>query len=167
MSLSFVRLASFRMSSSVNEITPVDTPRHGEALQLYDYWHDVRARHGDFRLGRDIPARPIAQLLKNIAINEPVRNGTDMRIRLAGSAVRRRFDGRLDGLLLSEVFGPEEFEFNLKDSNRVLATGVPSIFDSALKGYAVEELHAEIMLLPIVDRDGTSPLLLVGIFYFE
>ena len=167
MSVALTRRTSIRFPSPVNEITREDAPCHGESKRLLDYWQRTMARSGRFIIGRDIPARPIASLLKNILINEPVRGGADMRVRLSGSWVRKRFDGRLDGLLLSEIFPPAEFEYNLADSNRVLATGIPSIFLSALKGYELDTLHSEVVALPILDRDGISPLLLVGIFYFE
>jgi hypothetical protein len=154
------------MAVLVNHIVPVEVPRHADAQRLLDYWRAVMQEFGDFRMGRDIPSRPIASLLKNIVINEPTADRSDMRVRLSGSAVRRRFDGKMDGRLLSEVFTPAEFAQNLVLSNRALATGKPVMFDSVVKRRVVEELHAEVVLLPIVDRDGITPLLLVGIFYF-
>src|SRR5258708_5481458 len=78
----------------------VDAPRHPEAIRLLAYWRACVAAHGAFVNGRDIPARPIAGLLRSIVINEPLPGKTDMRVRLAGTSVRRRFGGDIRGHML-------------------------------------------------------------------
>ena len=48
----------------------------------------------------------------------------------------------------------------------VASTGKPHVIDSSLKRGALEELHTEVMLLPVLDRDARTPLRFVGLFYF-
>jgi hypothetical protein len=142
-------------------------PRHPEALQLLAYWQDVMARGEGFVIGRDIPVRRLAPLLQNILIDEPLADGSDMRVRLAGTAVRRRFGAEVHGTLLSNLFPPADFRHHLAAGLEALRSGQPIVIDSSLKRGTREELHAEIVLLPILDRDGKAPLLLVGLFYFQ
>lgn len=152
---------------------PVDTysrvpgARHPDAARLVAYWRDVIQRDGVFVIGRHVPARAIAALLQNIVINEPSPDGTDMRIRLAGNFARRRFGGDISGAHLSDLFAPGDFCHHLEASFEAVATGGPVVFDSCLKRGHVVELHSEVVLLPIADRDGISPLVLVGMFSFD
>ncbi len=54
----------------------VAEPTHRDARALLAYWrHCMEA--GSFVMGRDVPARPIARLLRNLAIHEPLADGTD------------------------------------------------------------------------------------------
>ncbi len=154
------------LPSLVPHYSQVETPRHENGKKLFDYWGAVVAREGSFRIGRDIPARPIAALLRNISINEPMGDGKDMRVRLAGSGMRRRFGREVAGSRLSKLFPSPAFEYHRDIGLGVLSSGKPHIVDCSLKRERIEELHSEILLLPIVDRDGESPLLLVGSFYF-
>ncbi len=151
----------------VNDYVRVPAPRHADAIDLLDYWRAVVARGDGFVIGRDIPARPIARLLKNLLIHEPLPDGSDTRVRLAGTAVKRRFGSEVHGTMFSDLFPPNEFRHHLAGALDVVRTGVPVVVDSSLKRGALVELHTEIVILPILDRDATTPLLLVGFFYFR
>ncbi|MBS0472510.1 MAG: PAS domain-containing protein [Proteobacteria bacterium] len=152
---------------SVDTYSRVPGARHPGAAKLIAYWRDVIQRDGVFAIGRHIPARPIAALLQNIVISEPSQDGADMRIRLAGNFARRRFGGDISGAHLSDLFPAGDFCHHLEASFEAIATGSPMVFDSCLKRGQVVELHSEVVLLPIADRDGISPLVLVGMFSFD
>ncbi|MEJ0043437.1 MAG: PAS domain-containing protein [Rhizomicrobium sp.] len=145
---------------------PVLKPRHPGAGRLLDYWQAVMARGDGFVAGRDVPARAIAALLRNIMLNQPLADGTDIKVRLAGSSVRRRFATVERDTFLSALFPPDDFRHHLAAGLQVVATGQPLVVDSSLKRGAVEELHMELIILPILDSDRATPLLLVGVFYF-
>ncbi len=151
----------------VDEYARVPAPRHEDAIELVAYWRDVIARGDGFLIGRDIPARAIARLLKNIQVDEPLADGSDVRVRLSGTAVRRRFGTEVCGALHSELFSPEDFRHHLAAVMEVIRTGQPIVLDSSLKRGLLEEMHSEIVLLPIQDRDAKTPLVLAGIFYFR
>lgn len=144
----------------------VDAPRHHEAKILLDYWRHCVGKSGDFVIGRDIPSRVIASLLRSIIVTEPVAGGGDFRMRLAGTAIRRRFGDDIGGQMLSDLFPPEDFQHHLAGNNEVLRTGKPLILDSRLTRGNVDELHSEVVLLPVKSGDGAQDWILVGIFYF-
>ncbi len=108
------------------------------------------ARGGGFVIGRDVPARPIARLLKNLLIHEPLPDGTDTRVRLAGTAVKHRFGAEVHGTMFSDLFPPAEFRHHLAGALDVVRTGVPVVVDSSLKRGALVELHTEI----VISRSG-------------
>ncbi|HEY0301534.1 MAG TPA: PAS domain-containing protein [Rhizomicrobium sp.] len=150
----------------VNDYGRVDAPRHRDAKTFLDYWQSCVDKSGGFVVGRDIPNRAIARLLRSIIVTEPVDGGADFHMRLAGSGVRRRFGDEIRGQMLSDLHSPEDFRQHLASSNEVLATGKPLIVDSRLKRGAIEELHAEVVLLPVKSPDGKHDWVLVGMFYF-
>jgi len=140
----------------------VPEPRHPKAARLIDHWCDAIVRHGLFVLGRHVPARAIVPILPHLVICEP--SGGDLRIRLAGGAASRCFGEA--GALLSDLF-PDNFSDLLDTAYDALASGCPRIVDAGIKRRKTVEIHDEIVLLPIVDRDETTPLLLVGLFPFR
>lgn len=144
----------------------MDKASHPDAQKLLSYWRACVAR-GGFAMGRDIPARAIAAILRNLAICEPLADGSDMRMRLAGDGFRRRFDEQVKGRLLSELFPPEDFAHHLDASLRVLRTGEPIIIDSCLMRANVVELRLEVVVLALTAPDLVSRWLLVGLFYFD
>ncbi|HXC54948.1 MAG TPA: PAS domain-containing protein [Rhizomicrobium sp.] len=162
-----LRRAPENLPELVGYYARVDAPRHPSANRLFAYWRDCVAARGIFVVGRDVPARPIANLLCNIVINEPLADGSDMRVRLAGTSVRRRFGGDIRGHKLSELFSPEDFSHHVAASFEAVRTGKPVILDSSLKRGGVEELHTEVLLLPVKSGDLQTDWLLVGIFYFN
>jgi len=163
---SALRRAEAAFDRLVDTYVQVPAPRHPEAMELLDYWREVTARGDGFIIGRDIPARPIARLLKSVLIDEPLPDGSDVRVRLAGTAVRRRFGADVRGTLHSQLFSAADFRHHLAAVQEVVRTGKPHVIDSSLRRGALEELHTEVILLPILDRDARTPLLLVGLFYF-
>jgi hypothetical protein len=151
----------------IDDYERVAEPRHHEAKILLDYWWHCVDALGDFAIGRDIPSRMIASLLRSIIVTEPVGGGADFRMRVAGTAVRHRFNGDIGGQMLSDLFPSDDFVHHLDASNEVLRTGKPIVLDSRLKRGAVEELHSEVVLLPVKSADRLHDWVLVGIFYFS
>jgi hypothetical protein len=149
-----------------DDFVQVAEPSHPDARMLLEYWRE-RMETGSFVMGRDVPARPIAKLLRNLAIYEPLSDGTDMRTRLAGDGVRRRFDADIKGRCLSELFPPKDFVQHRDRAYGVLRTGTPAIVESRMIRETVLELHLEIVLLPIMAPDLLSRWLLAGLFYFN
>jgi len=145
----------------------VEQPRHRDAKTLLAYWHACIAKGGGFVVGRDIPARPISSILGNIVLCEPLSNGMDMRVRIAGGMVRHRVLPVSRGSLLSEDFSGEDFKHHLALCFEAMRCGVPVILDSSLKRGELEEIHSEVLLLPVTAPDLTSTWLLAGMFYFN
>ena len=160
------RAEGFRFEELVDYYATVKEPRHPDAMRMLDYWRDCVDNEGDFIAGRDIPARPIARLLRSIVVYEPVAGGTDFRVRLAGDSARRRFQGDIKGTLLSDQFCGRDLEHHQAAAVETMRTKRPMAIDSRLKRGAVEELHSEILLLPVTAPDRKSTWLLVGMFFF-
>jgi hypothetical protein len=150
----------------VDHYVEVETPRHPDAALLLGYWRACMAEHGSFVVGRDIPARAISRILRNVILFEPLPADRDLRVRLAGADVRRRFDRELRGRLMSEMFADEDFEVHRKSAFEVITSGSPIVLDTSLKRGNVEELHTEVLLLPVTARDLKSTWLLATLCYF-
>jgi hypothetical protein len=143
----------------------VTEARHRRARRLIEVWRSFGGV--SLTIGRDLPSRPFAALLENLAVYEPIPGGGDMRVRLAGSATRRRFSGDITGKYMSELFPPEDFAAHLLGAKRSMQTGEPVIIDSRLMDGAVEHLHTEIVILPVTAPDRKGTWKLVGLFFFD
>jgi hypothetical protein len=142
-----------------------EAPRHADAIVLLEYWRACMA-NGGFVVGRDIPARKIARILRSIILWEPLADGSDLCVRLAGADVRRRFDFDLKGRTMSTLFSRADFQIHLTSVHEVIVSGLPIVLDTALRRGAVEELRTEVLILPVTASDMRSTWLLAGLFYF-
>src|SRR5258706_6428973 len=115
----------FDYANLVGYYTHVDEPRHADAICLLQHWQACVAESGDFLIGRDIPARPIAKLLHSIVVYEPLPGDGDLRVRLAGDNTRRLFHVDLKGTLLSQQFSGKDFTHHLAASFEVIRTKWP------------------------------------------
>ena len=145
----------------------VPEPRHPDAVKLLDYWKACMAKGHGFVVGRDIPARSIASILRSVVVCEPLPDGSDLKLRLAGANVRRRFQGEIKGSLLSQIYPGEDFSHHLSASIDVIRSGKPSTFDTSLKRDGIQELHSEILVLPVTAPDLKAAWVLIGMFYFS
>lgn len=142
----------------------VEQAEHADAQKLMAFW---QARPSDgIVMGRDVPSRAIAGLLKNIAILEPTADRTDMHIRLAGASLLKRWGGDVKGRMLSQLFSPGEFRDHLAVNLAVIDGNRPAIVDSRLTAGPVDTMHMEVVLLPVVSPDHKSRWVLSGLFYF-
>jgi hypothetical protein len=151
----------------VDFYTRVESPSHPGAMKLLDYWSECMAKGDGFVVGRDIPARPIASLLQNVIVAEPLLDGSDMRLRVTGAAVRRRFVGTTKGHYLSEFFPPGRFALYRKCINEFFRAGQPIVFEARLGHTGCGRPHAEIVLMPVTASDRSATWLLAGVFYFD
>jgi len=142
----------------------IAAPNHPKARKLFAFWQE-HAEHG-IVIGRDIPSRPIADILSYIAVYEPANGGTDFRIRLAGTSMRRRFGRDVTGMLMSDLFKPDDFQAHFDDARRSLETGMPVILDSRLSSGAVEQMHLEVVIFPVSAPDLITKWILLAVFYF-
>jgi hypothetical protein len=155
-----VVLADFR-----DEFSVIAKPRHKDSEKLLAFWSG-RAPDG-IVMGRDVPSRAIAPILSHIVVWEPLEDLSDMRIRLAGAALARRFPGDLRGRLMSELFQPADFAVRLPESLAVIDSGTPLILDSRVVSGTIERIHLEVVVLPILSPDRKRGWLLTGTSYFD
>ena len=105
-----------RLDVSFEELA---APLHPGAQELLAYWKACRA-HGDFVMGRDVPARTLARLTKNFVVLETQPSLGDFRFRLVGSVLRERFGRDVSGLLISEVYDNATTQRFLSSLNKVI-----------------------------------------------
>lgn len=108
------------------EYQPLDQPTHPDAQAFLGVWRE-RAKNGDLVIGTDIPSRPFARFLSNLMIVEPVEDGRDCRIRLAGTLLRQRYGREVSGERFSALFSGTTFAGNLSRMQTVRETGTPLI----------------------------------------
>jgi hypothetical protein len=117
------------VSANLEEIrTEIPQPTQYGARLLLDHWITREAR-GGFVVGRDVPSRDIASILRNLALYEPIEGGADYRIRLAGAAFMRRFGRDITGLKLSQIYDVAKLESQRESLEGVIRTKTPHIVD--------------------------------------
>lgn len=157
-------MTSFGVLDLHDNFAVVAAPRHNDSRNLLAFWK-LRAPDG-IVMGRDVPSRAIAPLLSHMVVWEPVADGADMKVRLAGAALQRRFSGDLKGHRMSELFAPADFRDHLREMHCVIESGEPRILDSRVSCGTIEQLHLEIVELPVVSPDRAQCWVLSGTFYF-
>ena len=138
----------------------VTAPRHPGAQILLGHWRACVEEKGGVVIGRDIPAPAIAHVMQNVLIGEAEHG--DIRLLLAGSAVRTRHGRATRVSHLSELFALHEADVFLGAANDALRTGRPETILSGLGDDACQE-H---VLLPASPCNGKSNWLVVGAFVF-
>ena len=153
-------------SDMVEKRTRIAEPVHFGARLLFDFWRRQRAA-GGFVVGRDVPSRALAPVLRNLILYEPLDGGRDFRIRLAGSALIRRFGCDITGLKLSELFAPDAFANYRAAMAEVLASDAPVGLDVTLSAKGRAQLHFEVLGLPVLAADRAATWVLGGLFYHD
>jgi hypothetical protein len=151
---------------AVTNYMRVEEAAHPDSQLLVAFWRE-RTREDGFVVGRDIPSRPLAGLLRSLMVNEPIEEGADYRIRLAGSALRRRYGREITSLRLSELFSPEAYVPHPLITREALATGEPRILDVREEEFRQLRHHREVVVLPVLSPDRSAKWVLAGIFYFD
>jgi hypothetical protein len=146
--------------------TRLSEPRHFGARLALEAWRTQRLADG-FVVGRDVPSRALAPVLRNLAVYEPLDGGCDFRARLAGSALIRRFGCDVTGLKLSELFDREAFEHHRAVMAEVLASQTPRSLDVQIKSESRTQLRFEVLSLPVLAPDRETGWLLTGLFYHD
>lgn len=146
--------------------TAIDYPIQFGARLLFDQWLALHAR-GGFVVGRDVPSRKLACVLRNLALFVPIDNGVDFRVRLAGSAYMRRFGIDITGLLLSEILDSPDLELQHANLASVVREKKPWIFDVRLTDAEKDHLCFESLRLPVSSPDRREIWILSGLFYTD
>lgn len=141
-------------------------PQHPGAIQLVEFWHE-REKAGGIVVGRDIPSRPIAGILRHLTIYEPLAGYGDFRVRHAGTAYIEHYGYDVTGKLMSELFDVESFSHNRAKAEQVIRSETPEILDANLRQFGISRRHYEVVQLPIWGAGMQSRWLLCGIFRLE
>jgi hypothetical protein len=100
-------------------------------------------------IGRDIPSRPIAHLLSHIVIYQPVEDRSDLKVHLAGTAVRFRFSRDITGAMMSELFGPEDFPVRFRTLMEVIDKDEPRRACITHTAGGIEVFRLELLMIPV------------------
>jgi hypothetical protein len=147
------------------EYRPIAAPAHPEAIKALAFW-DARPADG-IVIGRDVPSRAIASMLSHIIVHEPINGGSDLKVRVAGTAVRRRFGRDITGETMSKLFPTATFPSRLKSVLTAMETGAPQFADCHLSSGSLEILHSELVILPVLAPDRVSKWGLTFVFFFN
>jgi hypothetical protein len=139
-------------------------PAHKDAEEVFAYWRS-RSAQGDFVMGRDIPARPIARLMRNLVVLEPAADGKNFRFRLAGSQIGERLGRDITGMSVSDVYDETAADTFIAFLNVVIGENRPVFLDLHVRGLLGDVRRPEIVLLPMKAPNGTAKLVLGGSFY--
>lgn len=144
----------------------IDYPIQFGARLLFDHWQALQAR-GGFVVGRDVPSRKLACVLRNLALFVPTDDGKDFRARLAGTAYMRRFGIDITGLMLSEILDSPDLELQQENLADVVRERKPCIFDVRLADSEKDHLCFESLRLPVLSPDSKEVWVLSGLFYSD
>lgn len=146
--------------------TPLQSAVHEHGRFFMEFWRK-RADADGFIVGRDLPSRHLSYALRNLAVLEPMDGGKDFHIRVAGTALRRRFGRDVTGSRLSEVFSHTDFNRCRMEVSTMLATATPYVVDVKICTQAQKPLHFETIGVPALAPDRKTPWAVMGVFYYD
>jgi len=146
--------------------TEIPTPTLYGAKLLLDHWRSREARDG-FVVGRDVPSRDLAGILRNRALYEPIDGGADFRVRLAGSAFMRRFGRDITGLTLSAIYDPAKLDEKRAALTEVIRAKKPVIVDVKVVRERRTVLRFEGLGLRVLSPDRKDAWVMGGLFYSD
>lgn len=139
-------------------------PTLPKAKKLIEFW---RSRQPEgVVVGTHVPSRDIAPLLSSLVLYEPVDEGEDLRIRLAGAALLRRFGKDVSGQLISALYPPDHFLILRARAASVLKSGMPHTDEVLIRSTERTLQHFETVHLPVYAPDRVSLWDMAGYFYF-
>lgn len=136
---------------------------HHCAKLTWRKWQERRS-DGGFAIGRDLPSRALAPALRSLAVLEPVDDGRDFRVRVAGMALVRRYECDVTGLMLSQLYEKDAFVAHRAGLHLALG-GAPQFFDVEISHKARVLLRYEALQLPVLSPDRGRTWVLSGYFY--
>jgi hypothetical protein len=155
-----------RMIAAVEDSFDVlSQPKHRDALFLHAEWK----RHsstGGFMVGIHVPSRKLARVLPALSLYEPVEGGRDFRVRLAGTALRRRFGRDITGLSMSDLFSGKSLAYYNGRMRKVLNDGEPFMLDLRVEHDGLARLHFEWLGLQVFSPDCRHPWIMTGHFLY-
>lgn len=146
--------------------TDIARPKQFGAALLLEQWR-TKKEWGGFVVGRDVPSRALACVLRNLALYEAVDGASDFRVRLAGSAFIRRFGQDVTGFKLSQIYSPQNFAWQCADLRAVASGDAPHIADVTLVRDSRTVLRYESVRLPVLAPDRVSVWVLGSLFCFD
>jgi hypothetical protein len=149
--------------TTTSEYRLIDALRHPDATTVLRFW--ARRPPDGLMIGRDIPSRSIAKLLSHVAIYAPFSNGNDAKVHLAGSALRRRFGRDITGLLMSDIFVPDDFRVRFAALKDVIRTGEPRLAEIVHRVGDIEILRLELLAIPVTAPNGVDRWAATFAFY--
>ena len=156
------------VNASLREVcTPLAEPVQYGAKLLFDHWQARRDTSMGFVVGRDVPSRTLAPILRSLALYEPVDSMKDFRFRLAGTAFMRRFGRDVTGMKLSGIYDPETFEAQRLALAEVIETGSPGFSDVKVTRDNRIYLRFESLRLPVLSPDRKETWVMGGLFYSD
>lgn len=141
----------------------MDVLTHPQAQIVKRFW-DNRPSDG-IVVGRDIPSRPIARLLSHIIIYQPLVSG-DLKVHLAGTAIRCRFARDITGDAMSDLFGPEDYPVRYRAVMDVIELGEPRGACITHTAGGIEVFRLELVTLPVWSPDHSEKWAASFSFYF-
>lgn len=149
---------------NLSDYQRVNALEHWLAPEALRFW-DRRPADG-IVIGRDVPSRAIARLLNRVIVYEPIDDHHDLKVRLAGTAVRHRFGHDITGQKMSELFSPAEFPIRFQTVMEVIERNEPRMARIVHGSTDVEILRIELLTLPVVAPNGGDRWALTFCFYF-
>jgi hypothetical protein len=142
----------------------VDALTHPDAVLAIDFW---QARPADgIRMGRDVPSRAIARLLSRTAIYEPIDNGADFKVHLAGTNLRQRFGRDITGESITQLFSAGDLPGRHQTLKDIIALNEARMARIVHSIASVDVLTVELLQMPIIAVNGTDRWVLTFAFYF-
>ena len=155
------------VAQNLEEIrTEIPTPTQYGANLLLDQWR-TREQRGGFVVGRDVPSRDLASILRNIALYEPIDGSDDFRVRLAGTAFMRRFGRDITGLTLSRIYGGDDFRERREALVGIIHSKKPVIVEVKIQRNARTVMRFEGLGLRVLSPDRKDVWVMGGLFYSD
>ncbi|MBV9064086.1 MAG: PAS domain-containing protein [Alphaproteobacteria bacterium] len=145
-------------------VEPLEEPKHLHAKLLFEKW---QVHVPEFTIGRELPSRALASVLRYLALIEPVGEFEDFRLRLAGTAWLRRFGFEVSGWKLSQLYQGAELEGWRTRLRETLEHGRPVCCDVKVVGDGGMQLHSEMLSLPVLSPKAGNGCALVGLFHYD
>lgn len=133
---------------------PITELTHPLADKVMAFWQS-RPVDG-IVIGRDVPSRAIASLLSRIIVHEPIDGDRDLKVRVAGGGIVRRFGIDITGKTMSELFPTADFKDRRESVLKAIREGTPQYADCVLSTGSIEMLHTELVILPVYAPNHTD-----------
>ena len=146
-------------------ITQLSEPTLPKAIRFLEFWRAHQPQ--GVVVGRHVPSREIATLLSSLVLFEPVNDGEDWRVRLAGAALLRRFDRDVSGELISALYPRDHFLILRGRALAVLQTNMPQVDEVEIRNSERRLQHFETVHVPVYAPDRSARWDMAGYFYFE
>ena len=137
-----------------SEYRSIGTLTHPQAMKAVAFW-DARPADGII-IGRDVPSRAIASLLSYVIVHEPIDGGSDLKVRLAGASIRKRFGRDITGETMSKMFPTPDFPDRLSSVMTAIETGVPQYAFCLVTSGSLVILHTELVIMPVLAHDRVT-----------